>query len=134
MNYHNDLAYHLRRRGCGDDQVAEVLHTVDDAISSTGRTAEEEFGKPQDYAGEFEGPNKGTPGRKILGVCGFLGILCVGVYAVWPQWFGFTTPIVEQFAGMMALLVFLAIGILIGSIVDHRLPSSYTEHQQLPRR
>lgn len=134
MSYHNDLAYQLRRRGCDEDQVSEVLYTVDDAVNSTGRTAEEEFGRPETYAEKFEGPKKSTPGRKVLGVFGFLGILGVAVYAIWPQWFGFTNVIVEQFAGIIVLLLLLILGVAIGSIVDHRLPSSYTEHQRLPRR
>lgn len=125
MSYHNDLAYQLRRRGCTESAVADVLYTVDEAVSSSGRPAEEECGSPAQYAEQFDGPQKTTPGRRVLNVCGALGLLCVAVYAIWPQWFGITTPVLEQFAGIIALAVFLVAGVLIGTVIDHRLPAAY---------
>ncbi|MGP5621929.1 hypothetical protein ACTXPP_06220 [Candidatus Corynebacterium faecigallinarum] len=129
MSYHHDLAYELRRRGCGEDKVVEVLHTVDDAVSSTGGTAEQELGSPEDYAAQFDGPHKRTPGQKALNVFGLLGVICVAIYAVWPQWFGITTPVLEQFAGMIALLILVVIGVIVGAVIDHRLPQTYKQQQ-----
>lgn len=130
MNYHNDLTYQLRRRGCTEDKVTEILHTVDDAVSSTGQSPEAELGIPETYAAQFDGPRKTTRGRKVLSVCGLLGLVCVAIYAIWPQLFNFTNPIMEQFAGMIALLILVMVGVTIGSVIDYRLPAAYTEQRE----
>ncbi|MGP4998893.1 hypothetical protein ACTXJM_14420 [Corynebacterium variabile] len=127
MSYHHDLAHQLRRRGCTEDAVADVLHTVDEAVTATGTSPVEEFGSPEDYAAQFSGPRKRTPGQKALGVFGLFGVACMVIYGIWPQWFGITTPVLEQFAGLIALLVLLAIGCIPGAYLDNRLPRAYKQ-------
>lgn len=129
MSYYNDLSYELRRRGCEEDSVAEVLHTVDDAVTSSGKSPEEEFGTAKEYAAQYEGPRKSTPGQRALGLFGFIGVVCVAIYAIWPQWFNISTPVLEQFAGIFALVVLVVIGALVGAFVDNRLPSGFTSTQ-----
>lgn len=58
-----------------------------------------------------------------------LGIICVAIYAIWPQWFGIITPVLEQFAGMIALLILVIIGVVVGAAIDHRLPREYKKAQ-----
>lgn len=128
MSYYNDLSYELRRRGCTENTVAEVLHTVDDAASA-GNSPQEEFGTPKEYAAQYEGPRKSTPGQRALGVFGFIGVVCVAIYAVWPQWFNISSPVLEQFAGILALVILVVIGALVGAFVDNRLPSGFTSTQ-----
>ncbi|AIT62372.1 hypothetical protein [Corynebacterium doosanense] len=130
MSYHHDLAHQLRRRGCTEKAVADVLHTVDEAVTDTGNSPAEEFGSPEDYAAQFSGPRKRTPGQKALGVFGLFGVVCMVIYGIWPQWFGITTPVLEQFAGLIALLVLLAIGCIPGAYFDNRLPRAYKQQLQ----
>ncbi|CAM5307456.1 hypothetical protein [Corynebacterium variabile] len=127
MSYHHDLAHQLRRRGCTEDAVADVLHTVDEAVAATGTSPVEEFGSPEDYAAQFFGPRKRTPGQKALGVFGLIGVACMAIYGICPQWFGITAPVLEQFAGLIALLVLLAIGCIPGTYLDNRLPRAYKQ-------
>lgn len=130
MSYHHDLAHQLRRRGCTEKAVADVLHTVDEAVTATGTSPVEEFGSPEDYAAQFSGPRKRTPGQKALGVFGLIGVACIVIYGIWPQWFGITTPVLEQFAGLIALLALLAIGCIPGAYLDNRLPRGYKQRRR----
>ncbi|NLG54217.1 MAG: hypothetical protein GX542_00955 [Rhodococcus sp.] len=130
MSYHHDLAHQLRRRGCTEKAVADVLHTVDEAVTATGTSPVEEFGSPEDYAAQFSGPRKRTPGQKALGVFGLIGVACMVIYGIWPQWFGITTPVLEQFAGLIALLALLAIGCIPGAYLDNRLPRGYKQRRR----
>lgn len=130
MSFHHDLAYQLRRRGCTEDAVTDVLYTVDEAVADTGTSPVEEFGSPEEYAAQFSGQRKCTPGQKALGVFGLLGVASMTIYTIWPQWFGITTPVLEQFAGLIALLVLLAIGCIPGAYLDNRLPRAYKQQRQ----
>lgn len=122
MSYYNDLAQSLRKGGCEEEQVLTVLDHVRETVAATGRVPEDEFGTPDDFASQHSGPRTRSPGSTTLNVFGALGLLCVVVYAVWPQLFNFTNPVLEQFAGIIALLVLLIIGAFAAGFVDTRLP------------
>lgn len=126
MSYYNDLAQGLRKGGCQEEQVLTVLNHVRDTVASTGQAPEKEFGAPDDFASHHNGPRTRSPGSTTLNVFGALGLLCVVVYAVWPQLFGFTNPVLEQFAGIIALLVLLIIGAFAAAFVDTRLPRGFS--------
>lgn len=126
MSYCNDLAQSLRRRGCEEEQILEVLEDVRGAAEASSRTPEDEFGSPDDLAGLHSGPRTRSPGSTTLNVFGAIGLLCVVVYAVWPQLFGFTNPVLEQFAGMIAMLVLLIFGAFAAGFIDTRLPRGFS--------
>lgn len=121
----NDLAQNLRKRGCEEEQVLEVLEDVRRTAEASRRAPEDEFGPPDDHASQHTGPRTRSPGSTTLNVFGAIGLVCVVVYAVWPQLFGFTNPVLEQFAGMIAMLVLLISGAFTASFIDTRLPRGF---------
>lgn len=126
MSYYTDLTQDLRKRGCDDDQIRTVLETVRDTSAAEGTSPEVEFGAPEDLASRYEGPRKRSPGAKVLNGFGLVGLLCVIVYAIRPELFGFTVPVLKQFAGMIAMLILLIIGAFVAGFVDTRLPRGFS--------
>lgn len=129
MTYYSDLAHQLRRRGCEEDTVAEVLQTVDDAVVSSGASPEEEFGSPKDYAAQYEGPQKSTPGLKALSVFGVIGIFTMVILAIWPDLLGFNFPFYE----LIVLFIILVPEIVLGAYLDLRLPTGFTSSRTTVR-
>jgi hypothetical protein len=126
MSYYNDLACELRMRKCTEKQVAEVLETVKEGVTASDSSPEHEFGTAKEYAAQYEGSRKAAPGQRALMPFGMLGILCVVAYAIWPGKFSIEIPFVQQFAGMIALIILLAVGSIVGSIVENRLPAGFS--------
>lgn len=126
MSYYNDLAQSLRKRGCEEEQVLEVLEDVRGTAEASRRAPEDEFGSPDDRASQHSGPRTRSPGSTTLNVFGAIGLVCVVVYAVWPELFGFTNPVLEQFAGVLALLVMLIIGAFAAGFIDAWLPRGFS--------
>lgn len=124
MSYYNDLAHELRRRGCEENTVAEVLHTVDDAASA-GNSPQEEFGTAKEYAAQYEGPRKSTPGQRALGVFGTIGIVLVALNAIWPNVIGNDFP----FFPLFLIIPCVFAGVVVGAFVDNRLPSGFASTQ-----
>ncbi|MBM7417017.1 MULTISPECIES: hypothetical protein [Nocardiaceae] len=130
MSYHNDLAHHLRRRGCTEVAVVEVLHTVDDAVSATHSAPEAEFGPAEAYAAQFSGPRRTTPGQAALRVCGALGLVAIALFIVVPRLSGITLPLPGPVLGVITMLALILIGCVIGSARDNALPRGYIERRQ----
>lgn len=127
MSYYQELALDLRHRGCEEAQVLAVLEEVKETSETADITPEAAFGKPEAVAEGHSGERTRLPGRSVLNVFGLLGMCCVAIYAIWPEFFGFTNIVLKQFAGMIALLVLLAIGSVVASIVDSRLPREFSQ-------
>lgn len=127
MSYYQDLAQKLCRRGCEEDQVLAVLTEVRETTTAAGTSPESEFGTPEEKAAGYSGERKRSPGRFTLNIFGLLGLCCVAVYAIWPEIFGFTAPVLREFAGMIAMLVLLIIGAFAAGFVDTRLPKGFRE-------
>lgn len=126
MSYYNDLAQSLRKRGCEEAQVLDALERVRETVETTGLEPDKEFGAPDDCASQYTGPRRRSPGSTTLNVFGAFGLICVVVYAVRPDLFAFTTPVIKQFAGMIAMLALLILGAFAAGFVDTRLPRQFS--------
>lgn len=126
MNYYQELALNLRHRGCEEDQVLAVLEEAKEATETAGTTPKAAFGKPDAVAERYSGERTPLLGRSVLNVFRLLGLCCVAIYAIWPEFFGFTNPVLEKFAGVLAMLVMLAIGSLAVAFIDSRLPRGFS--------
>lgn len=125
MSCCNDLTQSLRKRGCEEAQVLDVLEHVRETAETTRLEPDQEFGSPDVCASHYTGPRRRSPGPTTLNVFGALGLICVAVYAVRSDLFGFTTPVIKQFAGMIAMLVLLILGDFAAAFVDTRLPRQF---------
>jgi hypothetical protein len=123
MSYYHDLAFHLRRRKCTEQQVLDVLRTAEKAAE--GGDPREACGDAEDDAAQHEGPRRASPGQRALAPFGVAGLLCVLLHAIWPGWFSIDVPVLRQLTGMIALLLLLAIGSIVAAAVDHRLPRGF---------
>lgn len=127
MSYYSELAQSLRRRGCEEDQVLTVLRAVRDTAKTAGTTPEAEFGTPEEQAAKFRGKRARSRGQATLNVFGFVGVCCVVVYAIWPGLFDFTSPVLRNFGGMIALLILLIIGAFVAGFIDTRVPKEFED-------
>lgn len=114
LNYRTELAYELRHRGCEESTVADILRGIDAVTAASGPTPLDDFGTPREYAAQFSGPRKPTPGRQALGVCVILGLAVM--------LFGNNLP----FFPLVPLVPAVLIGLFFGNYLDTRLPTDYT--------
>jgi uncharacterized membrane-anchored protein len=124
VSYEHDLAFQLRLQGLPEPDIAEALDEVRAHTAASGRTAEEEFGTPTEYAAAFPVAKKRTsPGRRIVTAGSILGILyVVGALAVKPL-FGIDMRDLTGGVLLWPALVLIVAGIVIGFFVDYLRPA-----------
>ncbi|GAA1224665.1 hypothetical protein [Rhodoglobus aureus] len=122
MSYYTDLAFNLRARKCSEKQVREVLETISESVAAGGGHPENEFGLPKEYAAQYEGTRKASPGQRALTVFGLLGLVQILFQRLFLDVEFFPWGLVFAMAGFVAILV---IGVFVATFLDHRLPHGF---------
>lgn len=128
-DYYNDLSYELRKNGCTDEQVTDALGTVLESTTATGRDPQQEFGTPEDYAAQYHGPRKRSPGSTVLNVFGASGLAVFMFFVVFPDLFPweFSSRFMQVFGTIILFALWVIVGAFVAGIVDHRPPKAFKE-------
>lgn len=118
MTYEHDLAFNLRIRGTPESQIAEVLEEVRAHASTTGTSAESEFGTPEEYASSFPKVKRRTRGSRVVIAAVILALAyVVAIFAV--ALIGFDIEVITGPVLLWPALVVLALGVLGGFLIDY---------------
>ncbi|WP_104169319.1 hypothetical protein [Cryobacterium sp. M23] len=118
MTYEHDLAFNLRIRGTPESQIAEVLEEVRAHASTTGTSAESEFGTPEEYASSFPKVKRRTRGSRVVIAAVILALAyVVAIFAV--ALIGFDIEVITGPVLLWPALVVLALGVLGGILIDY---------------
>lgn len=139
MTYQKELAYHLRDRGYGEGEIAEIIR---DVLAFGGSDAElaREFGEPAEYAGRFDKRSEPPQVRKSRRSRGVRLMIAAAVLSV--AWCAFTllgpalfSIDVRDIVGPIVLWPALAIivaGILAGFLIDYLRPAPARKRSETP--
>lgn len=128
--YLRDLALHLRWRHLSEDAVSAAVAKARHDLGTSGRTGQELFGSPAEYAKTFSKGSRWSQGFLIASALAALATLAVGVLA-------FVGLVLRQGPGplvslsiMVGALLLVAAGFIAGSSLDRRLPQdAHVRHQ-----
>ena len=124
MNYYKELAFHLRTTRVAENRVREILEEVRDHAEESGNSPESDFGTAKDYALKFSGSAPRPLGGRIL----LIGVsLAIGIFTVIYLVPLFTREEIDLgFPAFWIVVPLIIASVVVGGIVDHRLPSGLT--------
>lgn len=129
MTYEHDLAFNLRLRGLSEREITEVIDELQ-AHTAAGRSAETEFGTPEEYAAQFPATKSKSTGKNIVVVALVLAVVYViATFAAKPL-FDLDVRNLTGPATLWPALLLIALGLIAGFLVDYLRPAPVSKRDR----